>query len=232
MRIIIVKWDRIVTQAIRAIVVRLFPRSDIIIFHSGADTLVDLRKKPAQLALVGLTLPDIDGLDLVATILGEHLAQRLLVISGRHDEHAREFTRTLPVDGFFNPTCFNHGSLPTAIRDVMNGRSFFYALPKSEYAGKNEVPLRLLLSPTELRVFVIIGSGCDEQEAANRLDISRHTVHTHLQHVMRKLRLHTRMEVMRAAVSRGFVRFMPGRIVCPGPDYAVAKWITNAPAVQ
>ncbi|MGH7958775.1 MAG: response regulator transcription factor [Opitutaceae bacterium] len=112
-----------------------------------------------------------------------------------------------------------------ALRVAMQGRRYFSPVPSRDNAEADEdrLPLVERLSPTELQVFVIIGGGCDEQRAADWLGMSKHTVHTHLQRVMRELGVQTRVEVMREALRRGYVRLTPERTLYPGSEHLLAE---------
>jgi len=57
------------------------------------------------------------------------------------------------------------------------------------------------LSPAEERVASLAGEGWSDREIAERLNISTHTVETHLQHIYRKLGIKSRRDLMRRAAS-------------------------------
>ena len=65
------------------------------------------------------------------------------------------------------------------------------------------------LTPRELQVLQLIGEGCTSQEIADRLVISTNTVQTHRTHIMEKLNLHSRAELMKYAIRMGLLR-QPG----------------------
>jgi DNA-binding NarL/FixJ family response regulator len=237
-RVAIIKWDRLGAEFLRAKIGESIPQAEIALWHHGNHALAGLRALPVELALVGLTLPDMDGLDLVPALSSERLARRVLVISSRQDERAREFMRDLRVDGFFDSLTEDPGLLPTVIQLVAAGGTYFSPAPNGHQCSRDKMPLHRLLSPTELQVFVIIGGGADEQSAADRLGISPHTVHTHVQHIMRKIGVQTRIDLVRAATSRGFVRFTADRVVYPGMEHTSlsrssgAKDITESAVVS
>lgn len=61
------------------------------------------------------------------------------------------------------------------------------------------------LSPREREVLNLIAEGLTNQEIADRLFISINTVQTHRTHVMEKLNLHSRAELMRYAIQTGMM---------------------------
>ena len=57
-----------------------------------------------------------------------------------------------------------------------------------------------ILTPRELAVVQLLGSGCTYEQVAARLGVSLHTVVTHIKNAYRKLDVHNgRAAVMRAA---------------------------------
>lgn len=214
---IIVKWDRFYADVIRRLAEEACPNRDTTICHTGADTLTQLRARPAKLGIFGLTLPDMDGLDLLSVVMEERLVRRLLVVSGRKDERSRQVLRHIPVHGMFACGVETSDMLVTVIRRVDAGGNYFSATPADAAPREtNPTELHRLLSSTEMQVFAVIGGGCDDREAGERLGLSAKTVHWHRQRIMRKLDVQTRTELMVAALQRGIVRVTADRVLRPG----------------
>lgn len=64
------------------------------------------------------------------------------------------------------------------------------------------------LTQREREVLKLVGEGLSSQEIAERLVVSTNTVQSHRLHIMEKLNLHTRAELMRYAIRLGL---LPGR---------------------
>ncbi|HYH51118.1 MAG TPA: AAA family ATPase [Acidimicrobiia bacterium] len=58
------------------------------------------------------------------------------------------------------------------------------------------------LTPTETKVTALVAEGLSNPQIAERLYISRHTVHTHVSHILKKLGLSSRVELAREAARR------------------------------
>jgi DNA-binding CsgD family transcriptional regulator len=54
-------------------------------------------------------------------------------------------------------------------------------------------------------VLKLVAQGYVNKEIARKLDISGHTVGSHIKNLYRKLSVHTRVQVVRAAQERGLV---------------------------
>jgi len=219
--ILIVKWDRLVAASIREAAAGVFPQSAITICHTAGEALRILRAHAVDFALLGLSLPDMDGFDLLAAITDERLARRRFVISGRRDERTRDCLLQARVDGYFALHTGTSDELSRAIGALL-ARRCHSSLPPTVAGNFERFPLDRVLSPTELHVFVVLGGGADYQRAADRLGMSLNTIHTHRKSIMRKLGVNSQCELMREAIARGFVRITPEKILYPGMERAIA----------
>jgi len=61
------------------------------------------------------------------------------------------------------------------------------------------------LSSREIEVLKLLASGVSTNGVANQLHISRTTVNNHIQHILRKLDVHTRLEAIRRAEHAGLI---------------------------
>lgn len=222
LRLLVVKRDRLAAETLRCSALAASPTAETVVCHTAREARSALAVRHVHLVMAGLNLPDADGLDLIGTIIRQRLASRVLIVSSRRDERSQDFLRKVSVDAFFDSGSEAPAALPDVIRRVLAGARYFSPDCDGDDAEPRCLKVSKILSPAELQVFVVIGGGCDEQETASRLGLSRHTVHTHLQHVMRKMGVRTRLEVMREALRRGFVRFASGGTQYPGSEDALA----------
>ena len=224
-RVLIVKWDRLGADALRHAVAQTCGHAQTQVCHTASEALAHLRANPVFLGLFGLTLPDMDGLDLLTVVTDENLVERRMVVSGRHDERARQMLRHARIHGYFDSSIGDSATLGVAIRQVAEGRVYYSptseGVPGGERAGA--CSLQQLLSATELLVFALIGDGSDDAEAGEHLGLCANTVRCHRQRIMRKLGVQSRAELMRQAIGRGVVRFLPNRIQRPGFERELAE---------
>lgn len=217
-RLILVHRSQLaIEQLAQAVSVARFA-AEIVVCRTAAAALAALRARPAHLGIFGLSLPDMDGLDLLARVVAERRVLRILVVSSRSDERARQLLRPGKIDGFLDTATTGFAKLVDAIRTVAGGGIWFQresVAPASRAAGPR---LDQMFTPRELRVFALLGGGLDDRGAAKILGVSEHTVHGHRNAIMRKLGVHTRVELMREALRRGVVRITPDGILHPGFD--------------
>jgi DNA-binding NarL/FixJ family response regulator len=166
-----------------------YPSAEVVLCRTGADALDALRRRPVALGLFGLTLPDIDGLDLLALVVDEQLVQRRLVVTGRRDEQSRQALQSARVHGVFDTFCEDMSSLTGAIRHVGDGGEYFSAPLASALPGsvtQNPFPSRGL-TPIEQQIFMIITEGACDEEIARRLGMMISTVGFHRANILKKI---------------------------------------------
>ena len=231
-RIVIAKWDGLYAEALRAACAQAFEGTPVEVCRLGGSALQSLRDQPAGLVLMGLTFADLDGVDVLETIAGEHLASRVMLVSGRKDEHSLQTLRTARFDGFFDPWDENFDALVAALRVVAAGRGYISPSLHRQLLGRQASgALGLWLTPSEHQVFAVIGDGSDNSEAAERLGLSEATVLMHRRSIMRKLDVHSSAKLVREAVRMGVVRITPdGRILRPGFERILADRKSNGSA--
>ena len=104
--------------------------------------------------------------------------------------------------------------LVEAVQAVARGRTYIFPslLPKlvadyvqrGERGGAEADELHRLTS-RELEVVRLIAEGKTTQEVARALTVSPHTVRRHREHIMEKLNLHSKAELIRFALRRGLL---------------------------
>lgn len=158
-----------------------------------------------DLMVIDVSLPGINGIELIKRIRSRDAELRILV-SSMHDEALfAERCLRAGANGYINKECATNEVLE-AITQVLDGQIYLSAemtsrLLHGAISGKTGSKSRLeTLSDRELEVFALIGNGLPTREIAARLHLSVKTIETHRDHVRRKLDIDTSVELMRHAV--------------------------------
>lgn len=102
--------------------------------------------------------------------------------------------------------------LVAAVRAVLHGEllvpsrmlgGLFARVARRQREEQVESRLVRLLTPREREVLVLLAGGANSQEIAETLDISPQTARTHLQKVMKKMGVHSRLQAAVIAVRAG-----------------------------
>ena len=198
-RIVVVKWDVLAGEMLTRTAREAYPQANVTLCRTGADALDTLRRRPAALGLFGLTLPDIDGLDLLALVADEHLAQRRMIVTGRRDDYSRQALQVARVQGVFDTFAEDGASLAAAIRMVGEGGDYFSAsLARTATPSTvTQNPFRARgLTLIEQQIFMIMTEGASDEEIARRLDMPAGTVGFHRTNILRKTGVATSEELL------------------------------------
>jgi DNA-binding NarL/FixJ family response regulator len=173
---------------------------------SAEKALGEIIEKRPDAAVVDISLPGMNGIELVKNILHQFHDLKILIVS-RHDEELyAERALRAGAKGYLMKLEAAE-TLITALRQILNGG--IYLSDKigakmimklaSGNVAKSENPLDQL-SDRELEVFELTGKGLSTKEIGKKLHISVKTVESHRANIKDKLQLDTANELMRHAV--------------------------------
>lgn len=170
------------------------------------EALGALRQTQADVAVVDISLPGANGLELIKHLRVEHPEMKILVVSA-HDEqlYALRALRA-GASGYVmkreSPDVFG-----TALRKVLSGgvyvspafgEELIYKVARSENGAPGS-PLEVL-SDREMEVLQLIGETKSSAQIAETLNLSVKTVESHRLHIKEKLGLKNSAEVVRFAL--------------------------------
>ena len=160
------------------------------------------RTKP-DLALVDISLPGCDGIELTKDIKAEYPRIQVLVLS-MHDEslYAQRALRA-GASGYVMKSA-PAGALIQAIRGVRAGKTVVSPRLRDQLiqfmVGNAKRPSVQQLSDRELQVLRLYGEGRTRGQIATQLHLSIKTVETHRSNICRKLGLKNSTEFLRYAI--------------------------------
>jgi DNA-binding NarL/FixJ family response regulator len=174
--------------------------------NNAPEAMDVIRKLNPDLAIVDLSLPGANGIELIKNIRAEFSKLPILVLS-MHDEslYALRALRA-GAEGYV----MKHEAMTNviqAIREVFNGRPYLSPAMAAQVITKfahrqaeGEGDAVERLSDRELEVLELIGKGNDVRQIAKVLHLSPKTVETHRSHIKDKLDLKNSREVARFAL--------------------------------
>ena len=175
---------------------------------SARSAILEARSVRPDLVLMDVTMPDGSGLDAVPTLLHEHEGLKVLVLSMEDDPRYVREAFTVGASGYVLKEAADT-EVVAAIREVARGGRYVHpelgarliAAETDEQRRAEENPL----SEREQEVLRLLALGHTNQEIAKQLYISVRTAETHRAHIMQKLRLQTRAELVRYALAQGLL---------------------------
>lgn len=211
---IIVKADALSSEGLRRAVKAAAPTLRVTTVSDGATALSLLQRRPVDLALIGLDLPGIDGIELMARVVADRLAGRVLAIAERRDQCSEYFCRHAGLDGMIDARVDGEKTVTTAVRRVLSGGKYFPREFPLSPCGEPDIFEQL--TSRELEVLAVIGSGGDDAEWSERLKVCASTVHGYRDRIMWKLGIRNRSDIIAKALRYGLVRFTPAGKQLPG----------------
>jgi DNA-binding NarL/FixJ family response regulator len=173
---------------------------------SMSEALEELTKITPDFAIIDLSLPDGNGLDLIKRILARHPEVPILVSSMYDESLFAERALRAGAKGYINKQEAGERVIE-AIRSILRGNSYLsqrmmerMLQSKAALRQKQSPPAIEQLSNRELEVFEFIGNGLGTREIARRLKLSIKTIETHRANIKKKLGLDSSGELTRRAV--------------------------------
>jgi two-component system response regulator NreC len=175
---------------------------------TARDAIFQARALNPDLILIDVGLPDQNGLEVVPTLVHEHPEVKVLVLSMQDEPQYVRQAFDVGASGYVLKESAD-ADLVTAIQQVAQGQSYvdprlgarLVAAERAETRRAEEDPL----SDREREVLRLLALGHTNQEIAKQLFISVRTAETHRAHIMQKLSLQTRAELVRYALEQGML---------------------------
>jgi DNA-binding NarL/FixJ family response regulator len=141
-----------------------------------------------DIVVVDISMPEMNGLAAAQVIRKTVPSAKFIVLSVHSDQaYAREAFR-VGVRGFVSKRAAA-AELLTAIKQVLDGRTYVSPLVSPETRGVSKDPKRLTLR--QLEILRLVAEGYQNKEIAQVLKISVKTVEFHKTRIMTELDIHT-----------------------------------------
>jgi DNA-binding NarL/FixJ family response regulator len=203
-RVILADDHPIVRAGLRHVLER---NADILIVAEvgdGRSLLRQVRALRPDVAVVDVSMPELNGIDAARLIRREHPATRVVMLSVHCTESIVHAAIGAGVAAYVLKEAAEE-ELRHAILAVVRGESYF-SPPVARLLAIRLVEQgrdRALLSTREREVVQLISEGCRLSEIAAKLFVSVPTVKTHRANAMRKLGVRTTAELIRHAIRQG-----------------------------
>lgn len=149
---------------------------------TGEAFLAFAESQPVDIAIIGWSLPDMTGADVLGTLKRRHAATRVIVYTGEPGKDVLRQAVRLGAWGFISKSD-EPGMLVDAVAAVARGRM---SLPYIDLHALTSDPLGELTA-RERELLVALANGWTNLQIASRIGISRNTVKYHLKNLYDKL---------------------------------------------
>ncbi len=157
--------------------------------------------------LLDLHMPGISGAEAIAALKEAAPQARVVMLTVSEDAEDLMTCLRAGATGYLLKN-IDGTELVEAIRRAARGESAMSApmtdkLVRSVTAPAAETPARSLLSPREQDILKLVAAGASNKEVARALGVAESTVKIHIQHILRKLGLSSRVQAAVYAAEHG-----------------------------
>ena len=180
---------------------------------SGAEALALARELTPELMTMDISLPDMSGIEAVRSIMQEVPTVRILMLSMHSNfEYVAEALKA-GARGYVMKEATS--TRLVAAMDTLRSGEYFLdgqvsqdivaSLSSAQQESNVQDERYALLSPREQQVMRLVAEGGSSRQIAADLGLSAKTVENHCTNLMKKLDVHTRMELVRYAARLGVI---------------------------
>jgi len=175
---------------------------------NAKDAIFRARALKPDVMLLDVVMPGESGIEALPQLLKESPETKVLVLSMQDDPSYVREAFGAGASGYVLKEAADE-EVVSAVREIANGGRYVHpslgarmvAAEATERAAAEADPL----SEREREVLRLLALGHTNQEIAQELYISVRTAESHRAHIMQKLRLSTRAELVRYALSHGLL---------------------------
>ncbi|MEP7280149.1 MAG: response regulator transcription factor [Bacteroidota bacterium] len=207
LKIVIADDHPLLVDALKNVLEEIPDAEVIFTAGDGVELLERLRKTVADIVLLDLQMPRMDGIDTLKIIRRDFPRVKIIVFSNYGQPKLIRETKILGAHGYLLK---NTSSLvlKEAVTTVAAGGAWFeeaYAEPKQPAILVNDFMKKYQLTSRETEIICKIAEGLTSREIAGRLFVSEFTINTHRRNICRKLDIYTPVGLLNFAREHGLL---------------------------
>ena len=200
-RILVVDDHPVVRQGIAVLIGSQSDMALVAEASNGREAIQQFRKHRPDITLMDLQMPEMNGLDALATIRGEFPDAKIIVLTTYTGDVLILRALKSGAQGYLLKNTF-HKELVDAIRAVRAGKKTLSAEASYELAEHSTDDA---LTPAEISVLKLIAAGNANKQIADQLSITEDTVKWRVKNILSKLGAHDRTHAVTIGLKRGII---------------------------
>lgn len=168
----------------------------------GSELLPILKEGKADILILDLNLPDIDGFSLLKSIREFDSKLHVVILTMYHEEYLVERAKQEGANAYLLKNSGNDELLQAL--DTLDENKFYVAQQLEQELTrkklfKDDFAQKMKLTRRELEIIKLLAMGKTSQQASAELSLSSHTVDTHRKNIFRKLEINNIADLVRFA---------------------------------
>jgi two-component system, NarL family, response regulator len=182
------------------------PNFDVVGSASGGEEALQmLRTRSADILLLDLRMPGMNGIDVLLALKADRINVRAIILTSFETDEDIYRSVQAGAQGYLLKGA-PQADVVDAIHAVYSGKRYF---PSDVAARLAERMMRSDLTARELEVLHMLARGLTNKEIGNALRISGNTVRNHVNSIIEKLEVSDRTEAATTAIQRGIIEVSP-----------------------
>ncbi|RAJ15100.1 response regulator transcription factor [Olleya aquimaris] len=208
MKVLVVDDHVILRKGIIQILKNEFSNASFIEASNGIEALKLLTKKVLDIALIDISMPKIDGIEVVKKAKSSQISTPILILSMQPEEQYAIRVLKAGAHGFLKKDC-DPEVLIEAVKKVLDGKKYISENVANMLVNtttyKPVDSLIELLSDRELEVVRLMASGKSVKEIAQSISLSANTISTYRSRILQKLNLKNNASIVKFAVDNNII---------------------------
>lgn len=207
LRVLLADDHALVRAGMRALLAELPGIEVVAETGDGREALRLVRERKPDIALLDISMPELNGLEVVGRIARDHPNTRAIILSMHGDDESVRRALVAGAAGYLLKNS-DRRELELALRAVARGDTWL-----SPSLTKRVVAMYMqgaspdaVLTPRQREVLQLVAEGHSNKEIASRLNVALKTVETHRTELMDRLGIHGVASLVRYAIQVGLVR--------------------------
>jgi DNA-binding NarL/FixJ family response regulator len=207
-RVLVVDDHAVVRSGIRLLLAREPDIEPVGEAGTGREAIFEARTHKPDVVLMDVVMPEQTGLEALPQLLHEHPDTKVLLLSMQDDPRYVREAFAAGASGYILKEAAD-AEVVTAIREVAKGGRYVNPELGARLVAADAAAQRRAeadpLSDREREILRLLALGHTNQEIARQLYISVRTAETHRAHIMRKLNVASRADLVRYAMANGLL---------------------------
>ena len=186
---------------------------DVRVASTAAEAVAAAERMQPDVVLMDVEMPGVDGIEAIRRLAETHPRARVLVLSAHDEDLLRARALEAGAVGYVSKAAPIR-SLPEIVRKARRGEPIIEREEVERlqrvlrHRRREEATQRQRvgrLTPRQTEILQLMADGVPMDEIAARLNLTRATLRTHVQNILTRLSVHTKVEALAVAIRHGKV---------------------------